>query len=314
MENQSTQTTLAEEFINNDDFWRSDEDKNASNLITALQTRAQTGIAMERFNLRRVNLAGINLVNHQSKLGYQLVNSDLYRANLEEGHFFNTDFSGSSLMKANFRGANLHCANLSGCNLLGTIFKGAKLENVKWDKEILQEVEAKKATTLEEKNDYYQQAEEIYRHLRKVTEAQGLFETAGTFFQREMIMRRYQMPKHSFERCISKMVDLFCGYGERPFRVIVFSILAIFLFASIYFFSGIIEAGNIIEYYPEASFAENALNFLRCWYFSVVTFTTLGYGDLAPTGITRFFAASEAFIGSFTLALFVVVFVKKMTR
>ena len=49
-------------------------------------------------------------------------------------------------------------------------------------------------------------------------------------------------------------------------------------------------------------------------YFSVVTFTTLGYGDLVPVGPSRVIAAIEAFVGSFTLALFVVVFVKKMTR
>ncbi len=49
-------------------------------------------------------------------------------------------------------------------------------------------------------------------------------------------------------------------------------------------------------------------------YFSVVTFTTLGYGDISPLGFARFIAAFEAFMGSFTMALFVVVFVKKMTR
>ncbi len=49
-------------------------------------------------------------------------------------------------------------------------------------------------------------------------------------------------------------------------------------------------------------------------YFSVVTFTTLGYGDISPHGFARFIAAFEAFMGSFTMALFVVVFVKKMTR
>ena len=217
-------------------------------------------------------------------------------------------------MKADFKGANLHCANLSNCNLLGTNFENTKLENVRWDQEILQEKLAKSATTREEKIDYYQQAEEIYRHLRKVTESQGLFETAGTFFQKEMTMRRYQMNKYSFSRLISKMVDIFCGYGEQPFRVILFSVLAIIVFASIYFFSGIVEGGQIIKFYPDQTLYENTINFLRCWYFSIVTFTTLGYGDLAPTGITRLFAATEAFVGSFTLALFVVVFVKKMTR
>ncbi|PUZ92369.1 potassium transporter Kef, partial [Vibrio vulnificus] len=56
------------------------------------------------------------------------------------------------------------------------------------------------------------------------------------------------------------------------------------------------------------------LEFLNAVYFSVVTFTTLGYGDISPVGLARFIAALEAFLGSFTMALFVVVFVKKMTR
>ncbi|WP_373689732.1 ion channel [Rheinheimera sp.] len=40
----------------------------------------------------------------------------------------------------------------------------------------------------------------------------------------------------------------------------------------------------------------------------------MGYGDITPIGVSRLVAAVEAFTGSFTIALFVVVFVKKMTR
>ena len=42
-------------------------------------------------------------------------------------------------------------------------------------------------------------------------------------------------------------------------------------------------------------------------YFSVVTFTTLGYGDIQPLGVTRLFAALEALIGYFIFGLFVAV-------
>jgi len=37
-------------------------------------------------------------------------------------------------------------------------------------------------------------------------------------------------------------------------------------------------------------------------------------GDFNPMGISRTIAVIEAFTGSFTIALFVVVFVKKITR
>jgi hypothetical protein len=43
-----------------------------------------------------------------------------------------------------------------------------------------------------------------------------------------------------------------------------------------------------------------------CLYFSVVTWTTLGYGDFVPTPELRSFAAEEALTGYVSLGLFVV--------
>ncbi|PCK08238.1 MAG: potassium transporter Kef [Alteromonadaceae bacterium] len=298
----------------NDEFWQDKKQKSKSDLVEQLEERAHTGEPMSGFQLRRSNLTGINLVNQGNKNGFQLINSDLYRANLCNAHLFHIDLHNTSLMKANFNGANLHCANLKGCNLLGTIFTNAKLDNIIWDDIVVQEKLALESNDDEERMDYLQQAEEIYRHLRKQTESQGLFEVAGDFFIREMSVRRYQMPMYSSKRLISKCVDLFCGYGEKPARVINFSMVMITMFALLYFIFGITDGHQIIEFGLDQNLKENANRFLETLYFSVVTFTTLGYGDLAPSGIARAVAAAEAFIGSFTLALFVVVFVKKMTR
>ncbi|TDR53010.1 ion channel [Halomonas ventosae] len=40
-----------------------------------------------------------------------------------------------------------------------------------------------------------------------------------------------------------------------------------------------------------------AVNFLDYVYFSAITYTTLGYGDLFPTGPIRFLTGTEALIG-----------------
>ncbi len=224
------------------------------------------------------------------------------------------DLSGSSLMKADLSNANLHYANLENCNLLGVNLTGAKIEHTNWGKYITQEEQAKQASSRENQIDLYQQAEEIYRNLRQTSEHQGLFEFAGHFFTKEMIMRRRQLPRYSFPRIMSKLVDVFCGYGEKPLRVIVFSLSIILLFATLYFFSGLSFSGESLAFNISESFWVNTKAYFSALYFSVVTFTTLGYGDLVPIGIARAFAALEAFMGSFTLALFVVVFVKKMTR
>ncbi len=305
---------VAETCVDTDESWISGQNRECDDLISRLEHRARSGLPMQGFKLNGCELSNISLVNHHAKQGYSLQNADLYRANLRGAHCFMLDLSGSSLMKADLTGANLHCANLTGCNLLGTRFNHAKLEHVIWGDKVLQEQQAEVATTEEERMDLYQQAEEIYRHLRKVFETEGLFEKAGYFFEREMVVRRKQMPKWSVPRFFSKLVDLFCGYGEQPMRVIIFSNVIILLFAVLYFISGVSFAGEQLAYRSGLGVGQNATAFLDSLYFSVVTFTTLGYGDITPLGLSRLFAACEALVGSFTLALFVVVFVKKMTR
>ena len=297
----------------NDASWQNGEAKQFPDLKTSLESRAKTDMPMLNFDLSRTNLAGVDLVNRGHHHGFQLHNADLYRSDLSDAHCFQIDLSGSSLMKANLTGANLHCANLNQCNLLGACFERAKIEHVNWGEKLVQETDAEQVTDKDEQNDLYQQAEEIYRHLRKVAELQGLFETAGRFFQKEMLVRRYQLPELSLQRIVSKVVDLFCGYGELPSRVIMFSLSTIFVFSFVFFLVGISDGSQVLKLGGDP-FAEDVGQFFSCVYFSVVTFTTLGYGDLSPIGVARFFAAIEAFIGSFTLALFVVVFVKKMTR
>lgn len=297
-----------------DSIWQNPVREPIMNIRQALELRAHNKLPMNGFSLIREDLKGLNLVNRTSRTGYQLTCTDFYHANLENAHLFKLDLTGSSLMKANLSHANLHYANLEGCNLLGANFTGAKIEHVNWGKKITQEYQATQAKSVENKLDLYQQAEEIYRNLRQTAESQGLFEIAGRFFQKEMTMRRKQFKPYSGKRIVSKLVDIFCGYGESPARVIVFSIFLIIIFATLYFFSGLSFSGDSLGFNSDASLWENIKYYLSALYFSVVTFTTLGYGDLVPIGIARAFAALEAFLGSFTLALFVVVFVKKMTR
>lgn len=66
---------------------------------------------------------------------------------------------------------------------------------------------------------------------------------------------------------------------------------AITAFAALYMIFPVIDAPNI--------------NGRDALYFSMVTFTTLGYGDLTPTDQFRIIAAGEAMLGYITLGIIV---------
>lgn len=302
-----------------DDAWRAGAaaSEQTENLRDALQDRARSGQPMLGFQLKHAALAGLDLVNHGSRSGYQLHAADLYRADLQNAHLFALDLRGSSLMKADLHGANLHCADLRDCNLLGTRLEGARLDNVIWDRQLLQERrgrERQRSGDSDAARQLFEEAEETYRNLRLHLEKAGLFEQAGVFFHREMVMRRLKMPRYSGKRLLSWLVDLFSGYGEKPLNVVLFSLGLIFVCGLLYFLVGVRHGDLPLRLALERGWLANLADLASCLYFSVVTFTTLGYGDITPHGLARPIAAFEAFAGSFTMALFVVVFVKKMTR
>ena len=299
-------------------FWHDKQvDKSGADVQQRLETYAQEGGMLRGIKLARANLQGIDLVNHNEKKGYDFSYADFYHANLKGGHLFNINLQHASVMKADLRDSNLNCANLENTNMLGVKWTGSKFENVKIGNKIKQEHDAKAALSaknIQENIDYLEQAEEIYRDLRKHAEHEGIFTLSGYFIQKELTMRRLQLPRYSIKRTISKVVDIFCGYGEAPLRIIGLSMAIILVCAFIYAFTGLSYQGSVQAVSSAQSWQHNLSLFSSSLYYSVVTFTTLGYGDFTPVGVSRAIAAIEAFTGSFTIALFVVVFVKKMTR
>lgn len=299
-------------------YWHDPEQiKTGQEFRQLLEKCAQNGLSMAGFKLANADLTGINLTYPGQKKGANLSGADLYRANLKGAQLFAADFTGASLMNADLSYAELKCAHLENANLLGVNLNNSLMELITWGDKVKQEelaFAAHKSGNHQLAMEYFQQAEEIYRNLRKECDIHGLNDQAGYFFYREMTVRRLQLPFWSSNRWISKLVDIFCGYGEKPLRVMATSFFSITFFALLYALFGIDESGLIYSTQDRLDFDLFISNFFTCFYFSTVTFTTLGYGDISPVGFSRLIAAIDAFLGSFSIALFVVVFVKRMTR
>lgn len=94
---------------------------------------------------------------------------------------------------------------------------------------------------------------------------------------------------------------LFCRSKFAPgdelkefFWVFYVALLNLVLFASLYNMFGLVHNGKVITG-----------DWYQSLYFSLVTWTTLGYGDFAPVAELRLVAALEAMLGYMYMAFFV---------
>jgi tetratricopeptide (TPR) repeat protein len=94
------------------------------------------------------------------------------------------------------------------------------------------------------------------------------------------------------------------GYGEKPFRTL--AVLAVIILGCAVAYS---ISGNVI-----ADGAERHLSILEGIYFSIITFTTVGFGDFLPGHWTRCLAAAEALSGMILVPLFLIGLTRRYLR
>lgn len=156
---------------------------------------------------------------------------------------------------------------------------------------------------------YKEDGEIPYREAKLSHRNAGKYDLAGEYYYLEK--RAIRNRKKLFWRALECLfLDLTCGYGERPVRVIGWALTIIFGLATFYKAIGHIT--------PATGLFSNShsLTFWDCLYFSVVTFTTLGFGDWRPdpSHWVRYIVMTEAFVGAFLMALFVLTFGRKWMR
>jgi hypothetical protein len=66
----------------------------------------------------------------------------------------------------------------------------------------------------------------------------------------------------------------------------------------------IISYANIYRAFGLVDGSATVTNIRDFIYFSIITWTTVGYGDLKPSPESRMFAASEAVLGYLTMGLY----------
>ncbi|MCK9615332.1 MAG: potassium channel family protein [Candidatus Omnitrophica bacterium] len=93
------------------------------------------------------------------------------------------------------------------------------------------------------------------------------------------------------------------GHGERPSRTVLSGLAIIFASALLYTLGYLARDG--VTFKPD---------FFEALYFSVVTFSTVGYGDIIAVGATKAVVMFEAMCGMFVMSIFIVGLSRKYLR
>ena len=198
----------------------------------------------------------------------------LKSANFESANLKSVDFFGSDLRSANFFGANLDNSHFSEADIRGATFDYASMKNTQLDRA---------------------------RYNRKTTFI-GV-DIRKTNFNLSIMLqdqvRNQQRINHlnNRHRYLSFFLKWTCDYGQSFWRFLVCAMAAVTLFAGLYYWLDV---------------SRNIESFFDALYFSVVTFATLGFGDIAPeTSIGRVLVITEVVIGYVMGGLLIAILVRR---
>lgn len=216
--------------------------------------------------------------------------------------------------KVKFRGQNITINKVKNLPRMdGISFNGCT-------KFILKNIDYKKESYLNGKVNY--------KIARNQAQKIGDHERIGHYYYKERAygsktMKASDYPSYR-DYMSEKLFDILSrytiGYGERPWNIFIIAFLIISIFAFLYMFTGIksisnnvigVNVYNLNQY----SFLEIIRLYIDLWYFSMVTFSTVGYGDMIVTSIIgKILVSIEVFLGVTIGATWASVVIKRMIR
>ena len=162
----------------------------------------------------------------------------------------------------------------------------------------------------------YENIFKAYKNISAVFEKNRLFNYSGEYYYLAKCAERKSLK--GLEKLKSNIFYYTCGYGERPTFALISSLEIVLIFSIIYMFSGlcinerIIHYNlNILYYLPRKLMY---MDWIDCFYFSLVTFTTVGYGDIFPIGYSVLFSCVEILLGVTMVGVWTATLARKITR
>jgi uncharacterized protein YjbI with pentapeptide repeats len=291
----------------------SDSDLSDSDIVLA----NLRGIILSNSNLSNVNLQETDILQGPpndkgfSRLA-ELTGANFFRANLSK-----TNLTKANLSKSNFTEAILHGTNFCNTTLIKTNFKNADLENADFSGAILQEANVISARLT---NTNFNNT-----NITGIKYNNSLKKSEYVKFRGARIENSYGSPV--FKRFTQDQDYLYEYQSQRPllFNLWYYSSMCgrsiglwvFWSFMIALFFGAVYSNYPSWDWYayisPELNISERSL--FTPYYFSIVTFTTLGFGDVLPMDLAgEVWVTLEVIIGYIMLGGLISIFSNKLAQ
>ncbi len=282
---------------------------------------------VDGIDLRGINLSGFDfrvpVLEDESGFEEELAilsyihfeGATLRHATFQDGKVHDCFFEDADLSHANFKNASLNSCSFHEADLSGILLGGGSLINCNFTDAVTRDINFSTVLTdqntifskklKDEKERNYHMASVEYKQIKEMYKNSSLHAQADYYHYREMVSRRNSLIWYNPFRWLNFVFgDLTCKYGTSINRILIWILGTIFAFAIIYW-----NLQNVLYHN-----SKTVLSFLDSVYFSLITFSTVGYGDIHPVGAYRVLAGLEGMLGVILTSLFTVIVARKIIR
>ena len=254
--------------------------------------------------------------------GISLQDADLRAASFDDAHAEGTNFDSTNLEDASFDSTKLQGASFRDAQLKDAEFSGSRIDHdTHFDEEVIYEEKFAETENADERKEYFDAATWVYRQIQSLARRNALFQYAEGYYYREKdLRRRFAWRRGDYLHALrAEGSRWIMGYGRDPWRILATSAVVIVLCALLFPFLGGLQdtvPDDPVTYslaVPPGSSVDYAVTaFGKSLYFSVVTFATLGYGDIQPVGTAaRALSGIETLVGFGLVALLISILLRR---